>query len=177
MEFYSFIDSQKQGIEINGQKYEYSFKTNAKKEIVLKLRPKGAYYWSVTVDKFSQPGSKQDVSAIMERVYSWEKCSRSHTGTKNYWCKQDFKKCPVCEFHDLVQECTDTISEQCNLCGTTMANVYMGNNKKCKLDCAHSICNECLDNILSTSATNSPDHNGYKINCPFCRCENIIPYD
>lgn len=177
MEFYSLIESQKQGLEISGPKYEYSFKTNTKKEIVLKVRPKGAYYWSVTLDKFSQPSCKKDVSAIMERVHAWEKCPKHHTGAKNYWCKQDFKECPVCEFQNLVNECSEMTSEECNLCGTVMAKVYMGKNKKCTLGCDHSICNDCMENILDTSSTNAPELDGYKINCPFCRSENIIPYD
>ena len=158
--------------------YEYNLKINTKNKIVLKARFENNFYFSPQIDKFNSPSCKNDSMALIQRVKSWRKCKKHNHSS--WWCSQDHDNCPVCDFQQLLDECEneDKKSEECILCGTAMSRVYTGRNRKTEMpDCSHSVCQSCMDGIIDTSAVNAPELDGYKINCPFCRAENIIKYD
>jgi len=181
MDLFDVIRSQKDGMSIRTDEYEYNLKVNTKRQIVLKARPHNFYYFSNQIDKYSAPSCKKDCIALIERVKSWRRCEKEHVkghGAR-WWCSQDYDSCPVCEFEQLLQDCenVDKQAEECTLCGTIMAKVYVGDNKLATMpECSHSVCQLCMDSMLDTSARNAPELEGYKLDCPFCRTENIIPY-
>jgi hypothetical protein len=182
MDIYDLIKSQKNGISIATDGYEYNMKVNNKRQIVVKARADNVYYYSNQIDRFDAPSSARDSAALIQRVKSWRQCKSEHTpsGAGNgWWCSQDHNTCPVCAFQKVVEECEKEgdATDECSLCGTTMARVYTGNNKKNIMpECNHSVCQSCMDSMIDTSAYNAPELEGYKLNCPFCRAENIIKY-
>jgi hypothetical protein len=181
MDLFTAIKTQKDGMSIRTDEYEYNLKVNSKKQIVMKARPHNQYYMSNQLDKYNIPSSKKDCIDLVQRVKSWKRCSDAHNKShgNRWWCSQDVSSCPVCEFEKLLTDCdnADNKVEECTLCGTIMSKVYTGDNKLAAMpNCSHSICQLCMDSILDTSSTNAPELEGYKINCPFCRTQNIIPY-
>lgn len=182
MDLFGIIKSQKDGMSIRTEDYEFNLKTNAKKQIVMKARPQSSYYYSNQLDKYNTPTCKNDSFALIERVKSWRRCEKDHLKChgSRWWCSQDHDSCPVCEFEKLLQdcECADKQTEECALCGTVMAKAYTGDNKLATMpECSHTTCQLCMDNMLDTSSTHVPELQGYKMNCPYCRAENIIPYN
>jgi len=182
MDLFGVIKSQKDGMSIQTEEYEYKLKVNPKGQIVLKARPQKMYYYSNQIDKFNPPTCKKDSIALIERIKSWRRCEKEHLKCQGnrWWCSQDHDSCPVCDFEQLLRECenVDKQAEECSLCGTVMAKAYTGDNRLATMpDCSHTVCQLCMDNMLYTSARNAPELEGYRLDCPFCRAENIIPYD
>lgn len=182
MEFYELVKSQKDGVMVRTPQFEYNLKANAKKQIVLKGRSKKQFYFSNQLDKFDPPAGKKDCKAVLERVKSWIRCPEEHNlGQEQWYCTQDHDSCPTCAFMKLVKECGDMCdggAESCAICGSTMALAYTGDHKKKEMpSCSHTVCHACMEHMLDTSAENCPELEGYKINCPFCRAENIISYN
>ena len=181
MDLFGTIKTQKDGMSIRTDEYVYNLKVNSKHQIVMKARAHNQYYLSNQLDKYNVPAGKKDCVDLIERVKSWKRCDNEHSKSNGnrWWCSQDVKSCPVCDFEKLLVECenNDNKVEECTLCGTIMSRVYTGDNKLAMMpDCSHSVCQLCMDNILNTSSINAPELEGYKINCPFCRALNIIPY-
>lgn len=181
MDLYELIKSQKNGMYIKFDDHEYNLKINSKRQIVVKAKHDDEHYLSMQLDKFDPPSSAKDSAALLQRVRAWKKCHQPHTTGQGerWWCTQDHKSCPVCEFQRMLHECekhTDA-ADECSLCGTIMAMAYTGNNKKNIMpDCEHSVCQSCMDSMVDTTAYAVPELDGYKLNCPFCRTENIIKY-
>ena len=181
MELYDLLKSRPDGMPVMTDRYEYKLKINHKRQIVVKARPRDQYYYSNQLDKFDPPKSKKDANALLTRIKSWKMCENVHIRNENmWWCSQDYNSCPTCSFYRIVGECEKdhNIIDECTLCGVQIAQTYTGHNKMSILnECKHNICKHCLDTMVSISGINAPELEGYVLNCPFCRTENIIKYN